>query len=188
MAIGGGLLFIRDNGIVVKPDEPITERPAERPLVDEPAKVAGADLVAERAVEKVAERSVEKVTEKPVEKVAEKAVEKVAEPPAEPPKAKAKAKPIGTTVKPVPPPPIAPPAEPVAGEIEINAWTTAGRRVGAKVEIDGRPIDKPAPLKIRAAPGTRRITVEAAGHPPKTREVVVKAGATTKVDVVVDLK
>jgi serine/threonine-protein kinase len=86
----------------------------------------------------------------------------------------------------VEPPP--PPAEASFGRIKVTAWTTAGREVPATVKVDGRAVGRTAPLEIKARAGTRKIEVEAPGHPPKIQEVVVKDGETTAVDVVVDLR
>ena len=54
--------------------------------------------------------------------------------------------------------------------------------------IDGKAMQAAAPFEIDAKPGKRRVEIQARGHPPKVEEVVVKAGETTAVNVVVDLR
>jgi hypothetical protein len=70
----------------------------------------------------------------------------------------------------------------------VTAWTTAGRQVPAKVLVDGKPVSEAAPLEIDAKVGKRKVEIQARGFPPKVQEVVVKAGETAAVNVVVDLK
>jgi serine/threonine-protein kinase len=77
---------------------------------------------------------------------------------------------------------------PTFGRIKVTAWTTAGRQVPATVKIDGKKVDRAAPLEIKARTGKRKIEIEAVGHPPKTQEVVVVEGETATIDVVVDLR
>ncbi len=80
-------------------------------------------------------------------------------------------------------------AAPVAsGKIRVEAWTTGGRALPAKVTIDGRALDKTAPVELEAPVGKRTITVNAEGHPSRTRVVEVKAGETIVLPVVVDLE
>jgi eukaryotic-like serine/threonine-protein kinase len=74
------------------------------------------------------------------------------------------------------------------GRLKVTAWTTAGRQVPAKVLVDGKPVSEAAPLEIDAKVGKRKVEIQARGFPPKVQEVVVKAGETAAVNVVVDLK
>jgi serine/threonine-protein kinase len=109
---------------------------------------------------------------------------------------------------PVPPPPVSspppaparaakvarPPRSPSApvvigtGRVRVTAWTTAGRQIPAKVSIDGRAAARAAPIELDVKAGRHTVVVEGAGYPPKAEAVVVEAGETAVLDVVVDLK
>jgi eukaryotic-like serine/threonine-protein kinase len=119
------------------------------------------------------------------------AIAEVAPPPQLPPPPRPATKPKKKERKAAavrPPPPPAATEEVKYGHIKVNAWTTAGRQVPAKVTIDGRAVDRAAPIDVKAKAGKRIVVVEAMGHPPKRQEVMVKDGETTSVDVVVDLR
>ncbi len=98
---------------------------------------------------------------------------------------------VRVAVPPSAPPVVPPPATAPAiryGRIKLAAWTTAGRQVPAKVKVDGKLVDRTAPLEIKARVGRRRIEIEAVGFPIKVQEVEIEDGQTTNLDVVVDLR
>lgn len=73
------------------------------------------------------------------------------------------------------------------GTLTIEAYTTAGRQLSAKVTIDGRVIPTKTPVTIKARPGKRKITVHAQGYPPISKAATVTQDTKSKVQVIVDL-
>ncbi|MEE2902968.1 MAG: serine/threonine-protein kinase [Myxococcota bacterium] len=73
------------------------------------------------------------------------------------------------------------------GTLTIEAYTTAGRQLSAKVTIDGRALPRKTPITIKARPGKRKITVQASGYPPISKAATVTQDTKSKVQVIVDL-
>jgi hypothetical protein len=77
------------------------------------------------------------------------------------------------------------PPKPKPGTLEILTVTTGGRRIPARVFVDGETA--PRRGRVRLAPGRHRIRIEATGFAPMEREVEIASGASERLPVVVDL-
>jgi len=73
------------------------------------------------------------------------------------------------------------------GRLRIEAWTTGGRQLRAKIQIDGRDVPKTTPISLRARAGKRKITITAPGYAPITQSAVVRSNEESMVQVIVDL-
>ena len=73
------------------------------------------------------------------------------------------------------------------GRLYIEAWTTGGRQIRAKIQIDGRDVPKSTPVSLKARIGERKITITAPGYAPISQTAVVRANKQSKVQVIVDL-
>ena len=115
---------------------------------------------------------------------------KTPDPKPEPPKKD----PVTPPIPPKPEPPKSkpepePPDEPEAqvAELKIEAWTTAGRELPARVTIDGKTVPKRTPMTIKLRAGKRTVKIAAPGYSVRTRVVDVVGGKMTDLQVIVDL-
>lgn len=141
----------------------------------------------------VEEQKIELPVEKPVEKpvVEKRAVEKAPEPKKVAPVLKAKPREpvkvpkveeVVAQAAPDPAPEVVPEPEkqpelPASGFISINATQ------GAKVEIDSREVGVAPLQKIELQPGRHAIWVTLSGHEVFQKDVLIKRGETTSLDV-----
>ena len=74
------------------------------------------------------------------------------------------------------------------GRVSIQAWTTAGEPVTARVWISGERQSGTTPMTVDLAPGNYELHIESDTHPAYDQRIEVAADGTTEVYAVVDLE
>ncbi|MBI2374101.1 MAG: serine/threonine protein kinase [Deltaproteobacteria bacterium] len=88
---------------------------------------------------------------------------------------------------PAAPSPTPPVVEPALVKLRIESWTTGGRAVPGRVEVDGVVRSPITPVELSLPPGTHQVVVHSSGFPLRSRKVDLRPGAPQSINFVVDL-